>query len=79
MRSQQLEGHLAMYGQGPHHLSAEMEQQRAHELAHAYARQSQRQHMEGEVYLCLYLHDISGHETCSRHAVRYDEYDSPSK
>ena len=32
----QLEGHLAMYGQGPHHLSAEMEQQRAHELAHAY-------------------------------------------
>ena len=55
MRSQQLEGHLAMYGQGPHHLSAEMEQQRAHELAHAYARQSQRQPVEGEVYILLYI------------------------
>jgi hypothetical protein len=62
MRLQQLEGHLAMYGQGPHHLSAEMEQQRAHELAHAYARQSQRQHMEGEVYIYVYIYMI--HHMC---------------
>jgi hypothetical protein len=52
---QQLEGHLAMFGQGPHQMSAEMEQQRAHELAHAYARQSQRQPVEGEVYILLYI------------------------